>query len=411
MRGVAGRQAAAAAAGGSETASAGLGGQVCAAGLPRSAKSLSAQHSAWTRHYLQVLGKETSILCVATCRGKVKVCQTLRLQLLRASDVAATCSAECPITMERFKDSEVDFLPGARVVRSKPELCVARLPCGHCAGAVPLMYHMLVSGMSCPLCRAGPGSKMSAACVPPHIRSEMVSRAQLISARDREVGASLALSGLSPPLSLSLTAPLRAFSVQDAENESRRVVRQMLLDMLSGDASESVDQLVVIQEGLSVTLTVYFYAARSLLPTVDRFGRQVHDGHVLNAQGDNIRRTVYTVQYPITTEDSYTYSLSPLDVSALSNSINDLGAAFIRMTVLARDFDDNLVSLSDTGIFDISHVSPAGQGDDLLRTFSIQGSPLDQFDIARERRSDGVNVVRSVVWASQSHIITRLVSR
>lgn len=81
---------------------------------------------------------------------------------------------DCPITMERFDKSDVDFLPGARVIPSRPSLCVAVLPCGHKFGAVPLIYHMLRSGMRCPCCRAGCGSLLDPGSIPSHIRDPML---------------------------------------------------------------------------------------------------------------------------------------------------------------------------------------------------------------------------------------------
>jgi hypothetical protein len=38
-------------------------------------------------------------------------------------------------------------------VQGRPEYCVGRLPCGHHFHPVAVLCHMVVNGMSCPMCR------------------------------------------------------------------------------------------------------------------------------------------------------------------------------------------------------------------------------------------------------------------
>lgn len=60
----------------------------------------------------------------------------------------------CPIAMEDFDKATVDSLKeDACFVEGRPEFCVGKLPCGHRFHAVSILYHMVINGMSCPVCR------------------------------------------------------------------------------------------------------------------------------------------------------------------------------------------------------------------------------------------------------------------
>ena len=60
----------------------------------------------------------------------------------------------CPIAMEDFDEAYVENLhQGACFVQGKPQFCVATLQCGHRFHALSILYHMVVNGMSCPVCR------------------------------------------------------------------------------------------------------------------------------------------------------------------------------------------------------------------------------------------------------------------
>jgi hypothetical protein len=61
----------------------------------------------------------------------------------------------CPIAMEEFDKVDVpEYLPpGSCFVRDTPEYCVGKLPCGHLFHPVALICHMVVNGMTCPICR------------------------------------------------------------------------------------------------------------------------------------------------------------------------------------------------------------------------------------------------------------------
>lgn len=60
----------------------------------------------------------------------------------------------CPIAMEEFDKASVDYFPeDVCFVEGKPEYCVGRLPCGHRFHALSILYHLVVNGMTCPVCR------------------------------------------------------------------------------------------------------------------------------------------------------------------------------------------------------------------------------------------------------------------
>ncbi len=60
----------------------------------------------------------------------------------------------CPIAMDEFNKASVENLhEGACFVEGKPEFCVATLPCGHRFHALSILYHMVINGMKCPVCR------------------------------------------------------------------------------------------------------------------------------------------------------------------------------------------------------------------------------------------------------------------
>lgn len=80
----------------------------------------------------------------------------------------------CPIQMEDFDKARLEFMDPSGdhscFVQGRPELCVGTLPCGHrfCPSAV--VYHMCISGMQCPVCRAGTKEPLRISCVPAHLR-------------------------------------------------------------------------------------------------------------------------------------------------------------------------------------------------------------------------------------------------
>lgn len=77
---------------------------------------------------------------------------------------------ECSITLERIADYSLDFVTGC-VVKAKPQLTKATLPCGHGFSAMALLYHFAQNSMTCPCCRSGhTGAKMSEPSIPAHVR-------------------------------------------------------------------------------------------------------------------------------------------------------------------------------------------------------------------------------------------------
>lgn len=63
----------------------------------------------------------------------------------------------CPIQMEEFEKACLDFMPPDKTcfLEGRPDLCVGTLQCGHRFCPSAIVYHMCISGMQCPVCRAG----------------------------------------------------------------------------------------------------------------------------------------------------------------------------------------------------------------------------------------------------------------
>lgn len=77
----------------------------------------------------------------------------------------------CPICMEPFETSRLDFVPeGVYFVEGRRDLCKATLECGHSFNPLAIAYHMLSSGMQCPVCRYGNNDiQLSSSSLPLHI--------------------------------------------------------------------------------------------------------------------------------------------------------------------------------------------------------------------------------------------------
>ena len=104
--------------------------------------------------------------------------------LMRVSDMSVLRDDEehtCPIQMEDFDEAHLEFLDkGICFVEGSPQLCVATLPCGHRFCPAAIVYHMCISGMQCPVCRAGSKALLQMACVPRHLGSIFFDRVQLL---------------------------------------------------------------------------------------------------------------------------------------------------------------------------------------------------------------------------------------
>lgn len=187
----------------------------------------------WMRYYCTPFSKspQTAIGIVCDTRGARKNA-TLRVALQSVDSLSNDEENCCPITLEKFENSDVDFLPGERVLKNKPNLCIGVLPCGHKCGAVPLLYHMLISGVKCPMCRQGPDKPMRLKCIPPHLRDAMHKEESRIRRED----------------------------IQRQNRESRLLVRQMMAEM-------HMEQYGVnVMFPPEYTVSVFFYTSRSMLP-------------------------------------------------------------------------------------------------------------------------------------------------
>lgn len=109
----------------------------------------------------------------ATQASEVKL--TLYGQHDQSKTLVMTMSApssdeeECAITCLPIKDSDImdlfehdeareelqKALEGASIVKNRPELCKATLPCNHSFHGLSLVYHFIRTEMKCPVCRAG----------------------------------------------------------------------------------------------------------------------------------------------------------------------------------------------------------------------------------------------------------------
>lgn len=307
-------------------------------------------------------------------------CPILEVQLQTQDEAEASGAGECPITLERFGSSDVDFLPRARMVPRSPELCAARLPCGHVFGAVPVFYNMLVSGIKCPMCRAGPGCSMQVGCVPPHIRSSMWSKASGILRRE----------------------------MADRDAINRQTAMAMIGEMLgsasSGSAAAAVPGSAVVHENIQVFMTVYFYSSGALLHSAN--------GGLAPAEVPpaSERRSIFTAEYPLSTSDNYTFSMSPGNVRSLSSFVDTLGSTAMRITVHSTAPGGQPIQLSTSGMFSTSDVSssalrPAPSTNTLFR---LVGGGGDFFNMRREGNSASGGGLTSVEWSGSQHILTRM---
>ena len=83
---------------------------------------------------------------------------------------------ECPLTLDKIKDSKLDFLQGTAFCQAKPLHCKLTLPCKHSFHALSLMYSWCKTGMRCPCCRAGLEERADPACLPKHFQAAMAER-------------------------------------------------------------------------------------------------------------------------------------------------------------------------------------------------------------------------------------------
>jgi hypothetical protein len=83
---------------------------------------------------------------------------------------------ECPLTLDKIKDSNLDFLPYVPFMLSHQHFKKMTLPCGHSFSAMAIFYHMCRNNLLCPCCRQGVVGKVCSESIPMHFRPEMLER-------------------------------------------------------------------------------------------------------------------------------------------------------------------------------------------------------------------------------------------
>lgn len=279
--------------------------------------------------------------------------------------------------MDPHDRSEVDFLPGVSFIKNRKELCAAKLPCGHLVSIMPLVYHMIVTGMTCPMCRAGTGGKLAPKCLPVHIRGIMKQKAA------------------------ELTREAREAQVEQDRLTAYEMVRDLVqseeaLDLLSDGFDGPIEQL-------HVKLSVYFYTARSMseYPNTPTYLRQV-----------------YTHEYSMETLNNAAYNVKPGDVQHIVECVNTLPIVGMRFTVHTHSITDYPIKLSSTRLFEVQEL----MGWDVLTLQGIDTATESDFTITSTRHSERVQPshhrappncatpisLGGIQWDSRQHILYRL---
>lgn len=91
---------------------------------------------------------------------------------------------ECCIVMEPMAEFTMGM---GSVIKERPLLTKATMPCGHGFSAVALLYHFARNEMTCPCCRGGHSKvRMSRLSIPLHIRAGMVAQMKRSLEEERE---------------------------------------------------------------------------------------------------------------------------------------------------------------------------------------------------------------------------------
>lgn len=297
----------------------------------------SKERANWMRYYCTPFSNSADTAIGIICDTKAgRRGQTFRIALTSVDTLGKDEENCCPITLDTFQNSDVDFLPGERIIRNKPELCIAVLPCGHKCGAVPVLYHMLISGVKCPMCRQGPGLPMRFKCVPPHLRDAMHKQETRI----------------------------RREEVMQQNRDSRQLVQQLMSEMHMEQYGVSV------MFPPEVSVSVFFYTTRSMLPSVATLQ-------------PNAVRAVYSCEYQVRQVSPTDFAMDHNDVRQLNEYMTTLGCTSARFISHCKEGDDEPEVLSNSGIFDIDQLqvypntSPA--------TFIIDSSNQGEFVLSRSR--------------------------
>lgn len=160
---------------------------------------------------------------------------------------------ECSITMEPMSDYRLPFIPEKfkqhHLIKDRPALTKATLPCGHSFSALALVYHFLKNSMTCPCCRAGPANeRMGEQFVPSHIRRYFSK--QLALSRTEEEQEQITHDAMAAAQLLHHEVSYEILSMP---------VTRMVLSLsafTSGDRSSSPDPTLALELPLTSSLTM-----------------------------------------------------------------------------------------------------------------------------------------------------------
>lgn len=290
------------------------------------------------------------------------------VKMLTQEQASAEGWNECPVSLERFDSSEIDVLPGATFLPEHPKLCAGKLPCGHIIACLPLVMHMLVSDMRCPICRAGPCKRLYKKCLPKHLQQ---------------------------PLGRKVEAMRK-----EARDEQSRVDSALVQTMIQEGLYSPIGSGWFVQ--MQVTLTAYFYSSRSIFDSVPR--------------GDV--RSVYSVEFPLESSDLRRYSLSPQHVHQFVNNIRALNPTSFRLMAYTRTPDGESICLSSSQMFDVVDLwrgVGVQETDSMEGLFEVDGSGESQFVFRRLRSSARMSSVppmpfHTITWSSSYHIMQHVAS-
>lgn len=295
----------------------------------------------------------------------------VELSLLTQAQASGLGSDECPVSMERFEDCEVDFMQGERFLQCQPDLCAGMLPCGHVFGLIPLVYHMLVGDMRCPVCRGGHCRPLQARCLPLHLRARLSSRVKEM--RDNER--------------------------REQEEQDREYASMIMIGSMEDEIHASMIEGIL--RSTHVRMSVYFYA-----PWPGGGG------------GQDTMRTVYSLEYALQTTDHMRYTLDAAGVEHLVSSVNTHAPGRLRLTVHTTSLDHEPLCLSNTPMFIVDPLRGACVEEDSL-ALTVPGTSESEFVLTRHRasqRNGGGGAPNDVAfhalsWRSSVHIIQRLLLR
>ena len=253
---------------------------------------------------------------------------------------------------------------------------------------------MLVTSMTCPMCRAGTNGKLLLNCIPQHIRAPMRKKSAAIT--------------------------LEAHLAQVEQDQA--MAYEMVSDLLhtggaNGLLSTTFDHAI---DELCIKISVYFYTSRSISEYPMPSSPQP-----THTSAEQLRH-VYTHEYTMETSNNVFYSTKPADVQHIVECVNTLPIVGMRFTVHTLSMTNHPVKLSSTELFEIRELA----GWDILTLSGMEGMghtppAIDSsFAITRTRHSERIQPAHhrappgcttpislaAIEWNSQAHILHRLLA-